>query len=271
MLVEHYVARASAATMVGNVYLGKVQNVLPSMEAAFVDLGRGRNAVLYAGEVNWDATGLEGRARSIEQALKSGDSVLVQVTKDPIGHKGARLTSHVALSGRHLVYVPNGNASGISRKLSDVERKRLRDILKNLVPDGAGVIVRTAAEGATEEELARDVKRLQAQWEDIQAKAEPVAAPALLYQEPDLVIRVVRDLFNEDFRELVIQGTEAYEMVESYLSHVSPDLVEPDASAHRDRRRLRGECASTSRSSRGWTARCSCPPAGTWSSTAPRR
>ncbi|MCZ7418518.1 Rne/Rng family ribonuclease [Verrucosispora sp. WMMA2121] len=225
VLVEHYVTRSSAGTMAGNVYLGKVQNVLPSMEAAFVDIGRGRNAVLYAGEVNWDTTGLEGRARSIEQALRSGDSVLVQVTKDPIGHKGARLTSHVALSGRHLVYVPGGNASGISRKLPDTERKRLRDVLKKLVPDGAGVIVRTAAEGASEDELARDVKRLQAQWEDIQAKAAEGGAPVLLYQEPDLVIRVVRDLFNEDFRELVMEGDEAYDMVESYLSHVSPDLV----------------------------------------------
>jgi ribonuclease E len=225
ILVEHYVARASAATMVGNVYLGRVQNVLPSMEAAFVDLGRGRNAVLYAGEVNWDASGLEGRTRTIEQALKSGDSVLVQVTKDPIGTKGARLTSHAALSGRHLVFVPNGNASGISRKLPDIERKRLRDILKNLVPDGAGVIVRTAAEGASEDELARDVKRLQSQWDDIRHKAASSSAPALLYGEPDLVIRVVRDLFNEDFKELVLQGTDAYETVESYLSHVSPDLV----------------------------------------------
>jgi ribonuclease E len=226
VLVEHYVTRASAATLVGSVFLGRVQNVLPSMEAAFVDVGRGRNAVLYAGEVNWDATGLEGRTRTIEQALKSGDSVLVQVTKDPIGTKGARLTSHIALSGRHLVYVPHGNASGISRKLSDVERKRLRDVLKNLVPDGAGVIVRTAAEGASEDELARDVKRLQAQWETIQSKAGTVSAPNLLYEEPDLVIRVVRDLFNEDFKELVIQGTTAYEMVEPYLSHVSPDLVD---------------------------------------------
>ncbi|WP_174529261.1 Rne/Rng family ribonuclease, partial [Micromonospora maritima] len=225
VLVEHYVTRNSSGTMAGNVYLGKVQNVLPSMEAAFVDIGRGRNAVLYAGEVNWDATGLEGRARSIEQALRSGDPVLVQVTKDPIGHKGARLTSHVALSGRHLVYVPNGNASGISRKLPDTERKRLRDVLKKLVPDGAGVIVRTAAEGASEDELARDVKRLQAQWEDIQAKAASGGAPVLLYEEPDLVIRVVRDLFNEDFRELVIEGESAYDVVESYLSHVSPDLV----------------------------------------------
>jgi ribonuclease E len=225
VLVEHYVTRASSATMVGSVYLGRVQNVLPSMEAAFVDIGRGRNAVLYAGEVNWDATGLEGRTRTIEQALRSGDAVLVQVTKDPIGTKGARLTSHIALSGRHLVYVPHGNASGISRKLSDVERKRLRDVLKHLVPDGAGVIVRTAAEGASEDELARDVKRLQAQWEDIQARSGEVNAPALLYQEPDLVIRVVRDLFNEDFGELIIQGTDAYEIVEPYLQHVSPDLV----------------------------------------------
>ncbi|WP_433387026.1 Rne/Rng family ribonuclease [Micromonospora sp. KLBMP9576] len=225
VLVEHYVTRNSSTTMAGNVYLGKVQNVLPSMEAAFVDIGRGRNAVLYAGEVNWDITGLEGRARSIEQALRSGDSVLVQVTKDPIGHKGARLTSHIALSGRHLVYVPHGNASGISRKLADTERKRLRDVLKKMVPDGAGVIVRTAAEGASEDELARDVKRLQAQWEDIQAKAAEGGAPVLLYEEPDLVIRVVRDLFNEDFRELVIEGEQSYGMVESYLSHVSPDLV----------------------------------------------
>ncbi|MFD0822681.1 Rne/Rng family ribonuclease, partial [Micromonospora zhanjiangensis] len=225
VLVEHYVTRNSSGTMAGNVYLGKVQNVLPSMEAAFVDIGRGRNAVLYAGEVNWDSSGLEGRARSIEQALKSGDSVLVQVTKDPIGHKGARLTSHVALSGRHLVYVPNGNSSGISRKLPDTERKRLRDVLKKLVPDGAGVIVRTAAEGASEDELARDVKRLQAQWEDIQAKAAEGGAPVLLSEEPDLVIRVVRDLFNEDFRELIVQGDESFGMVESYLGQVSPDLV----------------------------------------------
>jgi ribonuclease E len=226
VLVEHYVSRTTSGTMVGNVYLGKVQNVLPSMEAAFVDVGRGRNAVLYAGEVNWDATGLEGRARSIEQALRSGDSVLVQVTKDPIGHKGARLSSHIALSGRHLVYVPNGNASGISRKLPDNERKRLRDVLKKLVPDGAGVIVRTAAEGASEDELARDVKRLQAQWDDIQARAAEGHAPAALSEEPDLVIRVVRDLFNEDFREVVIQGEQAYGEVESYLDSVSPELLD---------------------------------------------
>jgi ribonuclease E len=226
VLVEHYVTRATGSSIAGSVYLGKVQNVLPSMEAAFVDVGRGRNAVLYAGEVNWDVAGLEGKARSIEQALKSGDSVMVQVTKDPVGNKGARLTSSIALSGRHLVYVPYGNASGISRKLPDTERRRLRNALKDLVPEGAGVIVRTAAEGASEEDLARDIKRLQTQWEEIQAKANDVSAPALLYAEPDLVVRVVRDLFNEDFRELVIEGDSAYETVEAYLSHVSPDLVD---------------------------------------------
>jgi ribonuclease E len=225
VLVEHYVTQQSNHTMAGNVYLGRVQNVLPSMEAAFVDIGRGRNAVLYAGEVNWDLAGLEGRTRTIEQALKPGDSVVVQVTKDPVGHKGARLTSHVTLSGRHLVYVPHGNASGISRKLPDTERKRLRDVLKKLVPEGAGVIVRTAAEGATEQDLERDIKRLQGQWEAIEQKAKTAKPPALLYQEPDLVIRVVRDIFNEDFRELVIQGGEAWDLVEPYLEHVSPELL----------------------------------------------
>ena len=157
VLVEHYVTRASATSYVGNVYLGRVQNVLPSMEAAFIDIGKGRNGVLYAGEVNWDAAGLEGKSRAIEQALKSGDSVLVQVTKDPIGHKGARLTSQISLPGRFLVYVPGGAMTGISRRLPDTERHRLKAILKKIVPEDAGVIVRTAAEGASEEDLTRDV------------------------------------------------------------------------------------------------------------------
>ena len=226
VLVEHYVSQSTSNTMIGNVYLGKVQNVLPSMEAAFIDIGRGRNAVLYAGEVNWDSAGLEGRTRAIEKALKPGDSVLVQVTKDPIGHKGARLTSHVTLSGRHLVYVPGGHASGISRKLPDTERKRLRDALKRLVPEHAGVIVRTAAEGASEDELSRDVTRLQALWETIESRAKTASAPSLLYEEPDLVIRVVRDLFNEDFKELVIAGNESWDLVHDYVEHVSPDLVD---------------------------------------------
>ena len=226
VLVEHYVTKASATAYAGNVYLGKVQNVLSSMEAAFVDIGKSRNAVLYAGEVNWDAAGMEGKARRIEDALKSGHSVLCQVTKDPVGQKGARLTSQISLPGRFLVYVPEGSMTGISRKLPDTERKRLKDILKQLVPDEAGVIIRTAAEGASEEELTRDVQRLQAQWEAIQAKAAKASAPALLYGEPDLVIRVVRDIFNEDFTSLVVSGDAAWEMVEEYVTHVSPDLAD---------------------------------------------
>ena len=187
--------------------------------------------------------------------------MLVQVTKDPIGHKGARLTSHVALSGRHLVYVPNGNASGISRKLPDTERKRLRDVLKKLVPDGAGVIVRTAAEGASEDELARDVKRLQAQWEDIQAKAAEGGAPVLLYEEPDLVIRVVRDLFNEDFRELVIAGRAVVRAWSSRTCRTSRRTWSTGCAGTSAPPTSSPSTASTSRSSRGWTARSSCPPA----------
>ena len=197
--------RASATSYVGNVYLGRVQNVLPSMEAAFIDIGKGRNGVLYAGEVNWDAAGLEGKSRAIENALNPGDSILVQVTKDPIGHKGARLTSQVSLPGRYLVYVPGGGMTGISRKLPDTERTRLKSILKKIVPEDAGVIIRTAAEGASEAELTHDVERLQAEWASIQAKADQKkSAPTLVHGEPDLAIRVVRDVFNEDFKQLII-------------------------------------------------------------------
>src|SRR6476661_2010599 len=229
VLVEHYVSReTSNASMAGNVYLGRVQNVLPSMEAAFVDIGKGRNAVLYAGEVNWDAAGLENnKAKRIENALSSGDSVLVQVTKDPIGHKGARLTSQISLPGRYLVYVPDGNMTGISRKLPDTERARLKKILREVVPDNAGVIVRTAAEGASEEELRADVARLTAAWEDIQAKAKAKSsnAPALLHGEPDLTVRVIRDVFNEDFTSLVVSGDSAWGTVSDYIHSVAPDLA----------------------------------------------
>ncbi len=226
VLVEHYVTRASATSYVGNVYLGRVQNVLPSMEAAFIDIGKGRNGVLYAGEVNWDAAGLEGKSRAIEQALKSGDSVLVQVTKDPIGHKGARLTSQVSLPGRFLVYVPGGAMTGISRRLPDTERHRLKSILKKIVPEDAGVIVRTAAEGASEEDLTRDVHRLQAEWESIEKKAaKSSSAPTLVHGEPDLAIRVVRDVFNEDFKQLVVQGDDGWKTVSDYVEGVAPDLA----------------------------------------------
>ncbi len=225
VLVEHYVDKSAHQSFVGNVYLGKVQNVLPSMEAAFVDIGKGRNAVLYAGEVDFDASGLEGESKRIESALKSGQSVLVQVTKDPVGHKGARLTSQVSLPGRYLVYVPGASMMGISRKLPDNERTRLKQILKQVMPEGAGVIVRTAAEGASEEELSRDVSRLSAQWESIELKAKSANAPELLYSEPDLTIRVVRDIFNEDFSKLVVAGEESWNLVEEYVRYVAPHLA----------------------------------------------
>ena len=227
VLAEHFVSKTQQDSLIGNVYLGKVQNVLPSMEAAFVDIGRGRNAVLYAGEVNWDVTGLDGAPRKIENALKPGDSVLVQVTKDPIGHKGARLTSQVSLPGRFLVYVPGGSMTGISRKLPDTERARLKKILKDTLPEGAGVIVRTAAEGASEEELTHDINRLRVQWEEIQEKANSrkVLAPEMLYQEPDLMIKTVRDVFNEDFTAMIVQGENAWDSIEAYVTYVAPDLV----------------------------------------------
>ncbi|HWJ52166.1 MAG TPA: Rne/Rng family ribonuclease, partial [Propionibacteriaceae bacterium] len=230
ILVEHYVDRDSATSLIGNVYLGRVQNVLPSMEAAFVDIGRGRNAVLYAGEVDWDSFGAEGQNRKVEKVLKSGQTVLVQVSKDPVGAKGARLTNHVSIPGRYIVYAPGGHLSGISRKLPDTERRRLKDILSELLGESASVIVRTAAEGASEDELVRDVNRLKAQWADIEKKVTAGQAPQLLYGEPDLTVRIVRDLFTEDFSELIISGNggmnDAYDSIEAYVSHVAPHLKE---------------------------------------------
>ncbi|MFF1610929.1 translation initiation factor IF-2 N-terminal domain-containing protein [Amycolatopsis sp. NPDC058278] len=231
VLVEHFVTQSGSGSIVGNVYLGRVQNVLPSMEAAFIDIGRGRNAVLYAGEVDWDAAGLEGKARKIEQALSTGDSVLVQVTKDPVGHKGARLTTQISLPGRFLVYVPAGGATGISRKLPENERRRLKDILKRIVPEDAGVIIRTASEGIGEVELGRDVDRLKAQWDVIKEKAaagsgKKGGAPTMLYEEPDLLVKVVRDLFTEDFTKLEIQGNRSWETINDYVRHVAPELTE---------------------------------------------
>jgi len=225
VLVEHYVARESQTSLIGNVYLGKVQNVLPSMEAAFVDIGKGRNAVLYAGEVDWTTLG-NGKQRKIEDVLSSGQTILVQVTKDPVGQKGARLTSQISLAGRFLVYVPGGQTSGISRKLPDTERTRLKTLLKDVLPEDAGVIVRTAAEGATEDQLTRDVSALTARWEDIERKVKAGNSPELLYAEPDLMIKVVRDLFNEDFSRLVVEGDDAWDMISGYINHVAPDLID---------------------------------------------
>ena len=226
VLVEHFVSRAGSDSMIGSVFLGKVQNVLPSMEAAFIDIGRGRNAVLYAGEVNWDAAGLAGKARRIETALSSGDTILAQVSKDPIGHKGARLTTQISLPGRFLVYVPGGGATGISRKLPDTERKRLKSILDRIVPQDAGVIIRTAAEGISEAELARDVERLKSQWEEISRRAEArTGAPTVLYAEPGTLLKVVRDLFNSDITRLVVDGDDAYEPVADYITAIAPELA----------------------------------------------
>jgi ribonuclease E len=224
LLVEHYVAESQGASIIGNVYLGRVQNVLPSMEAAFVDIGKGRNAVLYSGEVAWETS--ENQPRRIELALKSGDQVLVQVTKDPVGQKGARLTSQVSLPGRYLVYVPGGSMSGISRKLPEGERQRLKQILKGTLDDDAGVIVRTAAEGASEEQLVHDVQRLQVQWQAINEQVGSAKAPLLLHSEPDLLVKIIRDVFNEDFQKLVVSGANALATIRSYLESVAPDLLE---------------------------------------------
>jgi len=226
VLVEHYVNRQGSGSLIGNIYLGRVQNVLPSMEAAFVDIGKGRNAVLYAGEVNWDAAGLEGEEKRIEMAFKTGDPVLVQVTKDPIGQKGARLTAQISLPGRFVVYVPDGSMTGISRKLPEKERNRLKTALRSVIAEDSGVIVRTAAEGASEEDLIRDVSRLTAQWEDVLQKSKTAQPPSLIYSEPDLAIKIVRDIFNEDFKELIISGDHIWEIIENYVKFVAPELAE---------------------------------------------
>lgn len=229
ILVEHYVSDIQEVATVGNIYLGRVQNVLPSMEAAFVDIGQARNGVLYAGEVNWDTTRLEGQPRRIELAFRSGDPVLVQVTKDPIGHKGARLTSQVTLAGRFLVLVPSGGMTGVSRKLSDRERSRLKSIVAKIAPKDMGVIIRTAAEGASQEAITKDLENLTRQWEQIQAKKEEFLhgkRPKLLQGEPDVAIRVVRDIFNDDFRKLIVEGDGVYERIADYLDTMAPDLRE---------------------------------------------
>ena len=231
-LVQHYVTRTGATSMVGNVYMARVQNVLPGMEAAFLDIGRGRNGVLYAGEVNYSPEDLEGPAPRIEQVLKNGQAVMVQVTKDPMGGKGARLTAQISMPGRFLVFVPNANVSGISRRLPDEERTRLKTIMKKVRPDGHGVIVRTAAEGASEEALTADLQRLVREWDDIQKRSKKVKAPAGLYEEPELTVRVVRDLFtDEEFKELVTDSPRVYEKVMTYVRDIAPDL-EPKVHLH---------------------------------------
>ncbi|MFC6317024.1 translation initiation factor IF-2 N-terminal domain-containing protein [Corynebacterium gerontici] len=231
MLVEHFVTSETQSSMVGNIYLGRVQNVLPSMEAAFIDIGQGRNAVLYAGEVNWRSLGLGGRSRRIEQAFRPGDPVLVQVSKDPVGHKGARLTMQVSLAGRYLVYVPNGRSAGISRKLPAGERQRLKKILKDVMPEHGGAIIRTAAEGVHEDQINADVRRLDTLWNQLSERAEKQreaksSQPVTLYEEPNMLVKVVRDLFNEDFHRLVVDGSRSWNTVKAYVQSVAPELME---------------------------------------------
>jgi len=201
-LLEHYVSRPAddVSQIHGNIYLGRVQNVLPGMEAAFVDIGTPKNAVLYRGDVQYDPEDVDERSSNmrIEQMLKAKQTIICQVTKNPIGAKGARLTQEVSLPGRFVVLIPNSSTYGISKRLSDDERKRLRSILDKVKPKQHGVIVRTAAENVTSEEIERDVLRLLKQWEQIDALAKRSQAPALLYREPDMAVRVIREEFNSE-------------------------------------------------------------------------
>jgi Ribonuclease G/E len=226
-VVEHYVTRTDDVTLVGNIYMARVQNVLPGMEAAFLDIGKGRNGVLYAGEVLYDELDLEeGADERIENALKSGQKVLVQVTKDPMGSKGPRLTMHLSLAGRFMVLAPNSDLFGISRKLTDKERDRLRRVVKQVKPDHHGVIVRTAAEGATEEQITADLERLLAKWARVEERAEDAKALTAVYEEPPLVVKVIRDNFGPEFERCIVDSEELYHQVREYLGEVAPELLD---------------------------------------------
>jgi ribonuclease E len=227
-LVEHYVSRPSddVTQIHGNVYLGRVQNVLPGMEAAFVDIGTPKNAVLYRGDVHYDREDVERSQPRIEQMLRARQTILCQVTKNPIAHKGARLTQEVSLPGRFVVLIPNSSTYGISKRLPDPERKRLRQILDRVKPAQHGIIVRTAAENVTEEEIERDVQRLAAQWLAIEALTKKSTAPSLLYREPDLAVRVIREEFNNDYRSIVIDDQVLFEEMRDYVASISPGLAD---------------------------------------------
>ena len=226
-VVEHYVTRTDDVTLVGNIYMARVQNVLPGMEAAFLDIGTGRNGVLYAGEVLYDELDLEeGAAERIENVLKSGQTVLVQVTKDPMGSKGPRLTMHLSLAGRFMVLAPNSDLFGISRKLTDKERDRLRKLVKAVKPSHHGVIVRTAAEGATEEQVAADIERLLAKWARVEERAAEAKALSPVYEEPPLVVKVIRDNFGPEFERCIVDAEGLYHQVRDYLGEVAPELLD---------------------------------------------
>ena len=225
-LMEHYVSRPAddVAQIHGNIYMGKVQNVLPGMEAAFVDITTPKNAVLYRSDVV--AKGSGNRSTKIEQLLRAKENILCQVTKNPIAHKGARLTQEVSLPGRFVVLVPNSDTYGISKRLPDKERKRLRKILDRVKPKGAGIIVRTAAENVTEDEIVNDVKRLADQWEAIEKLAKSSSGPAMLYREPEMAVRVIREEFNKDFRGIIIDDKALYEDVLGYVNSITPALAD---------------------------------------------
>jgi ribonuclease E len=230
-LVEHQVSRPAddVSQIHGNVYIGRVQNVLPGMEAAFVDIATPKNAVLYRGDVQYDPDDVEkGRKNQarIEDILKAKQLIVCQVTKNPIAHKGARLTQEVSLPGRFVVLVPNSSTYGISKRLPDGERKRLRNILDKAKPKQHGVIVRTAAEDVTAEEIERDVARLVAQWNEIEALAKKTKSPALLYREPEAAVRIIREEFTKEFRGVIIDDRDLYEEIKSYVSSITPALAE---------------------------------------------
>ncbi|MDP1795531.1 MAG: Rne/Rng family ribonuclease [Acidimicrobiales bacterium] len=229
-LIEHYVSRpADDATQIdGNIYLGRVQNVLPGMEAAFVDIGTPKNAVLYRGDVRFDRGDLDSTDRNtvrIEQLLRPGQVVTCQVTKNPIGTKGARLTQEVSIPGRFVVLVPNSDTYGISKRLPDDERKRLRRILDDIKPEKHGLIVRTAAAGVDADELVSDVRLLLEQWDKIEVAAK-AKAPALLYREPAAALRVIREEFNASYRSIVIDDHDIWQRVHDYVSDISPGLAD---------------------------------------------
>jgi ribonuclease E len=231
-LVEHSVAKAVNETtqIDGNIYVGRVQNVLPGMEAAFIDIGIPKNGVLYRGDVQFDSEDVEsqksGPAPRIEEMLKAGQTIICQVTKNPIGAKGARLTQEVSLPGRFVVLVPNSSAFGISKRLGDNERRRLRKITDEIRPEGHGLIVRTAAEGVAAEELSRDVASLVAKWSEIEAQASRSNEPRLIYRDLDLAVRILREELNSDYRGVLIDHRELFEKVRDYVTAVNPELAD---------------------------------------------
>jgi ribonuclease E len=276
-LIEHYVSRpADDVTQIhGNIYLGRVQNVLPGMEAAFVDIGTPKNAVLYRGDVQYDAEDIEQKGNPrIEQLLKAKQAIVCQVTKNPIAHKGARLTQEVSLPGRFVVLIPNSSTYGISKRLADDERKRLRQILDRVKPAQHGIIVRTAAEGVTSDEIETDVRRLLDQWTRIDRLASQVKAPGLLYREPDMAVRVIREEFNDQYRGVVIDDPELYEEVRSYVASISPALADRVQSYDRATEPAcpsSSAITSTNSSTRRSIGRCGCRPGARSSSSTPRR